>query len=436
MNQGSTDAKAYLSFLEQAGMKLGLENIRTLLSRLGHPERRFPCVSVAGTNGKGSVAAMLSAIAREAGYRTGLFTSPHLVDCRERILIDGKMIPRDEFEELALLLARMRGLERQPTYFEAFTAMALEHFAENGVDLAVMEVGMGGRFDSTRAAEADLACITNISLEHTRFLGKTVPRIAAEKAGIIANGKQVVSGVSGKGREVVRQKAIERSAPLHEIGAECRIVAPDIETPLRTYHDLHLGLAGSHQWQNAAIAIRAAELLSVRFPAMTEGSIRRGLRSVHWPGRLQDLRVGSRKLLLDGAHNAAGIRILAGFLTEHHNPLRTILLMGLSSGRRAGIIARTILPRVREAIFCEPPDRRPVPLSRLRAAASRQGIESLAIADCSEAARTALLHADSSDTIVVTGSLYLVGAVMKLFGYRPFPEASPAPLRLAAAAQE
>lgn len=286
----------YLYALKNRGSKYGIERMRLLATALGHPERRFPVIHVAGTNGKGSVCAMLEALYRGNGYQTGLFTSPHLVHLGERVQVDRQMLSNEEIvhytEQLRPVAAELgrEDTDLHPTFFEFITAMAFLRFAEEPVDIACIETGLGGRLDSTNVVEPVLSIITTISLDHTELLGDTLAAIAGEKAGIIKPGKPVLMGkLPPEAEAVVRRVAAERGCTLHVLAERF----PDGDALPET------NLAGDFQRWNAALAVYATEILQDRFPMRSAGA----LNHVAWAGRWQRLEVDERSLILDASHN-------------------------------------------------------------------------------------------------------------------------------------
>lgn len=420
-------AIAFLEHLEMHGIKLGLENIRVILATMGDPQLGMATVVVGGTNGKGSVASMVAAIGHQAGYRVGLYTSPHLIDARERIVVDGTPISGAAFARAADVVrsacerARVNASSaRPPTYFEAMTAMAFAHFAEARPDLVVLEVGMGGRFDATNVTTPLLAIVTNVSLDHTRYLGKTVREIAQEKAGILKPRVAALTMARERALGVIRGRARQLQVPLFEAASECQVtvhdVAPEgcfsLRTPEHDYERLRLALAGRHQIDNAVLAVRAAEILAVRgYDRMAPEAVTAGLAAVRWPGRL-DLRPGRPPLLLDGAHNPDGARALRSFLAEAGSRDGRVILMALSAGRDPREMGRLLLPLGREAVLCPVPGKEGVAPGRLFDEARRLGIPARVAADWRKGLATARRLAHAGDTVVVTGSLYLVGAVL------------------------
>ena len=279
------EALAWLQASESTGIKLGLENTNRLLAACGNPERGMRFLHVAGTNGKGSTCAMLDSILRRSGFRAGLYTSPHLVDFRERIRVDGAMISREDLAEgLSRLRDAVRGWDHAPTFFEISTVLALDHFTRAGCDIVVLETGMGGRLDSTNAVKPLVSTITPIDMDHMQWLGDTLEKIAAEKAGIIKPGVPVVSAPQQPAAaEVLRKTAAARGSEIHFVSDPCT---------------LPLSLSGPHQKWNAALAV---ETLRASGLAISETAISEGLLATEWPARFQ--RVGDR-FIVDGAHNA------------------------------------------------------------------------------------------------------------------------------------
>ncbi|MBF8298552.1 MAG: folC, partial [candidate division NC10 bacterium] len=339
------EAIAYLYGLQRFGVKLGLESIARLLQAVGDPHRRFPSILIGGTNGKGSTAAFLASILQAAGYRIGLYTSPHLLDFTERIRVDGQGISPAEVahltDELRSLIPDLFLAPRtfsHPTFFEVTTALAFLHFARTEVDFAVIEVGLGGRFDATNILDPEVAVITNIALEHQEYLGRTLGAIAAEKAGIVRKGSHVVTAAdSPEALAVIAGACRAQGATLLDIRAACdwQISRSDLSEQHfilaqagEPTGEFTIRLLGRHQVTNAATAIAAARLLRARGAHIPEGSIREGLRLTRWPGRLQ-LFPGHPLVILDAAHNPAGAKALRGFLEEQQFAGRLILVFGV-----------------------------------------------------------------------------------------------------------
>nr|HRJ74047.1 folylpolyglutamate synthase/dihydrofolate synthase family protein [Terrimicrobiaceae bacterium] len=320
------ESLAWLYSTQQFGIKLGLDNILRLLAGLGHPEARFPIVHVAGTNGKGSVSALADAVLRASGRKCGLYTSPHLVDFRERIRVNGEMISPDAVAEgLTSLRALSSGWEHSPTFFEIATALALGHFAAAGCDCVVLETGMGGRLDATNAVRPAVSVLTPIALDHTEWLGKTLSAVAREKAGIIKAGVPVVSAPQlPEAGEVIRARAAEVGAPL-----------AFVREPFR---DGPIALRGEHQRENAALAIAA---LAAAGLTASPDNIRDGLRSVKWPGRFQ---LAGDRIVLDGGHNPHGARQLAANWREAFGDEKAVIIFGALADKDFPAMLRELAP--------------------------------------------------------------------------------------------
>jgi dihydrofolate synthase/folylpolyglutamate synthase len=402
-------------------MKLGLEAIDAVCDRLGRPERRVPSVLVAGTNGKGSTAANLSSIATAAGLRAGLYTSPHLEDVTERIRFGADDIAPEELDRALgeVFAAADRAPAVPVTYFEAMTAAAFAAFARRGLDLAVLEVGLGGRLDATNVAPAILSVVTSISLDHVEDLGPTVAKIAFEKAGVFRSGRPALVGSRLPEALAVFDDAAKQSgAGLHRMVDETRIIADRsfvsgtrfrLTTPEREY-DLATPLAGPHQVENASTAVRAAELLApaLRFDA---GAIARGVGSVRWPGRLEAFPVRGRTVLVDGCHNADGAAALATFIAGAE--LGPDLVFGAMADKdieSMGVALSSVVRRIRLVPAGSPRAASPEELFRRFA----PGRPDAAISPSLAAALEELLADPSGETIIVAGSLYLVGEARSL----------------------
>lgn len=427
MTRAFDEAMAYLSSLgnEVVAMKLGLESVARLLSRLGDPQLRFPSVIVAGTNGKGSTACMIDSIARRARLTTGLFTSPHLVSIEERIRIGGFPIRRERF---AILSGRVRDAAEElvdegllmapPTFFEQVTAIAFLEFAERRVDLAVLEVGMGGRLDATNVVDPLVAVVTPISFDHERYLGSTLAEIAGEKAAVIKRGAAAV--IAHQPVEAL-EPIIERCLALDvlpEFAGECEIHHNEngrftfsYETESDRYDRVELGLRGRHQVENAVLAIHAAEALRRAGLGITRGTVLDGLKAADWPGRLE-LVLGAPPVLLDGAHNEAGALALRAYLDEFcHYPIT--LVFGAMDDKHVDRMAEALFPAVRAVVLTRVGSQRsadPVALAATLPAAGGGGAP--IVASSVEEALAWAFHVTPRDGVIcVAGSLYLVGEV-------------------------
>lgn len=444
------DSVDYLLSLgnEVSAMKLGLENIRRLLHALGDPQKNYLKIQVAGTNGKGSVCAFLDAICRSADIRTGVYTSPHLVSMTERIRIAGVEISEDDFARFAAQvratcekLVTSGDLKTVPTYFEQVTAVGLVAFAEAGVELAILETGLGGRLDATTAADAEIAVITRLDLDHQEYLGETIEEIAAEKAAIIRPHSKVIIGEqSSRAMAVVdsvcavagvipvrtgsiSDKIPERQPTEHPAAQTTKpfpVLLPAFRTSRSRYENVSLGLAGAHQIENAEVAILVAEILSDEFE-ITPESITDGLRDARHAGRLEWTEYKGMRVLLDGAHNESGAKALAAYLTAEYIDAKIVLLYGTMKGKAYGSILKILLPLAGDVVLTQPENTRAVP------AAEIAGSEALCESkdrtrvrqDVGEAIALAVRLAEqqgvrSHSFVLVTGSLYLVGDIKRV----------------------
>jgi dihydrofolate synthase / folylpolyglutamate synthase len=411
--------------LETFGIKLGLDNISLLCEALGHPERAFESLHVAGTNGKGSVTAMTHAALRAAGIRAGRYTSPHLRDLAERFVINDRPVEaallESTVEDVLRCADRLRAsgaLTVHPTFFEATTAAAFELFRRSGVEIGVIEVGLGGRFDATNVIRPVTGAITTIDFDHQQHLGDTLGAIAFEKAGIIKPGMTVVMGdLRPEAAAVIRQCADERGAALVEAARDTRWEAEMVEgrarltlaTPSGSYGPVTLGLRGEHQIGNAIVAVRLLEVTAARGIPISREAIEQGLATAEWPARLELLTLErGRRVLLDAAHNPEGARALAAYLTRWHSA-RPPLVIGVMRDKNVAEIAHTLLPVVSSVIATAAPTPRAIPavdLARQLAAAGAQDVH--AESDPIIAIEKAF---ELADTICVAGSIFLAGAV-------------------------
>ena len=422
------DPLSWLFALELHGIKLGLANIRVLTAALDRPERAFAPILVAGTNGKGSVAAMIERGLRAAGYRTGLYTSPHLVRLAERISVAGRPVGgrslAEEAGRLRALVDRLRAdgrLAAPPTFFEATTALALAHFRAAGVRVAVLEVGMGGRFDATNVARPVAVAIPSIDLDHERFLGSTVEEIAFEKAGVIKEGAVVVSGEpKPAAREVLQRIARERGARFVDAGAgadlrvrirQGRSEIDRLATPRGRYGPLTLALRGRHQVRNAVVAVRVLEELGAAGLAVPAAAMERALTEVHWPGRL-DLRERDpgRRVLLDAAHNVAAAAAFGDYVREIA-PGGLPLVFGTLRDKDAAGMVRAIGPAASRFVCAPAGTLRERPAAELAEVVRRVRPE--APVDVAQNPREALAEAWRHGPLAgAAGSIYLVGSLI------------------------
>lgn len=403
------EAQQYLYSLgnEVSAMKLGLDAMRTLLRELGDPHKIYLKVQVAGTNGKGSVCAFLDSICNTAGIKTGTLTSPHLVSITERIRVNGRDISENGFGRLAgvvreasELLVENERLDAVPTFFEQVTAIGLLAFAEAGVEIAILETGLGGRLDATTAADAEIAVITRIDLDHQEYLGSTMEQIAGEKAAIIHPGSKVVVGPQGaKASRVIRERCLA-------VG-----VMPAYADP----GSLHLrpGLPGRHQVENAAIAVEAARLISESLPVSDE-AISSGLQHARHPGRLEYFG----RYLLDGAHNVGGARALANYLKEFE-PRPITMIFGAMKDKDDKEIASILFPLAKRIVLTTPDNSRAIKADEL-AGSFASATDVVLTANVRDAMAAAEALTSDDGLILVTGSLYLAGEVRSLISDMKF----------------
>jgi dihydrofolate synthase/folylpolyglutamate synthase len=420
----SDDALAWLYGLQQFGVKLGLDSMRALLERCGHPEGTVPSILVAGTNGKGSVAAMLDSMLTAAGFKTGLYTSPHLVHPRERIRIGGEDVSAEllaqellEVRDVCELLVSEGALHSHPSFFEVMTTTAWNVFRDEKVDIAVLEVGLGGRLDATNVSPASVSVIVTIDLDHTDRLGTTLPEIAAEKAGIVKHGHPLVSGVvQPEAVTVIRAACARAEAPLLEAREVAQLgdeLGPmfSIRTSANLYDYLDLSLPGNHQRENARVAVVALEaFLQGRGKTATRRAVRDGLARTRWPGRLQTID-GRPSILLDGAHNPAGSEALASYLEERDGP-RPVLVFGAMKNKDARGILAPLVPHVANVVLTKPSVDRAEEPTVLAEVASSLGLRFEVDPDPGRALARAKALAGESGCVLVAGSLYLVGDVL------------------------
>lgn len=407
---------------EHTGMRPGLERIEGLLAALGHPEDRFTLVQVGGTNGKGTIAATLATVLKAAGRRVGLYTSPHLVSFRERIRVDGEPIPEDSVvdgvEALGTLIARF-----DATVFEATTALALDHFARETVDIAVLEVGLGGRLDATTVGRPAATIVSRIDLDHEAILGGTLPAIAAEKAAIIRSGVALSAAQEPEVAAVIGRRAESVNVPLRVEGRDLHVALRQrsregqvfsCRGPDWRFERLATQLAGTYQASNVLLAVATAVELGVG-----EAAIRGGLARVQWPGRFQ-LLGRDPTFVLDAAHNPAGARALAASLREYFPDDDITLIMGVSRDKDAVAILTALTPVVRRVILTRAQNPRAADPAALRAAWRAPAVTAASVAEALALAR----RPPTAPVICIAGSVFIVGealAELSGSGDRPCP---------------
>ncbi len=426
--------------------KFDLAHMRVLLAALDNPERHFPSVLIAGTNGKGSTAATLASILQASGLRTGLYTSPHLVRINERIQIDGQQIGDDDFalvhdlvDRTAERLVSEGELPWHPSFFEMLTAIAFEHFARRKVDIAVLEVGMGGRLDATNVVDPRVSVITDISLDHQKFLGNTVAEIAAREGGNHPSGRRgghSAATAPGQRRDRKHDSGAGRAGG--ECGAVCaagesgqrtstwRLVtqtSPVSRYPLQVMGEqilVETPLIGRHQLRNVALAIAAAEELGRQGFPVTAGSIERGIRETHWPGRFQVMpaSAGEPEYVFDVAHNPAGAWALRSTLSACYPERPLIFIFGAMRDKAIGEMAEILFPLAERVIATRADNPRSAAPDEIREAASRTSSQIEDAADVAAALKLARTQVRPGAVVVITGSIYIVGEAMRLLGAR------------------
>lgn len=409
---------AYLGGLKAGGSRLGLDRMRLLAAELGHPEHALRCVHVAGTNGKGSVAAMLEAILRAAGWRVGLFTSPHLVHLGERVQVNRQPLAQEEvvafareLDPIADRIAERVGAGDRPVFFEYMTAMALLQFARRACDVAVIEVGLGGEFDATNVVVPEVAVITSIALDHGEWLGGTIEEVARAKAGIVKPERPVVIGrMPAAAEAVIRARAAELAAPVFSVR---EIYGAD----LASYPETRL--AGEYQRWNAATATLAARALGSQWK-ITEEAIAHGLWHVVWPGRWQRTRIGGRLAVLDASHNAEGAEVLDRNLAQlvAETGRRPVVIAGALGAGRAGPLLAAVCRHAGEVHLVVPAQPRATSHDELVSLVPPDFRGRVVRANVSELfpGGDGCTAGGPDDVIVVTGSIYLLGEVMARLG--------------------
>lgn len=416
----------FLFSLERLGMKFGLGNISRLCEALGHPERAFRSVHVAGTNGKGSVTSIVETALRAAGHRTARYTSPHLVRLEERFVIDGREVSRERLRaaagrvrDAAIRLLAEGALDAPPTFFECTTATAFELFRDAGIDLAVIEVGLGGRLDATNVVTPMVTAITSIDFDHQEQLGTSIASIAREKAGIIKPGIPVVCGVLPPDAvRVIRDVCDAGGSPMIRAEDEVTLTprgdgAVDVRIGDRTLTGITLALEGAHQRQNAAVAIAVLEALARLGVPVPDTAIREALTTVRWPGRIEHFNVGGTHIILDAAHNPAGAAALAAYLSDAGWRDATLVCGVMRDKDVRGMLDALVRPsqppHIWGLLICTtPPGARALPAVDLAALAAEVAI-GLAIEAVADPAAALDRARRRGRPVVVAGSIFLIG---------------------------
>ena len=420
----------YLEELNTFGIRLGLTRMEELCARLGNPERCYAVIHIAGTNGKGSVTQMMDAVFHAAGIRSGRYLSPHLISYTERMSVDGHDIPEERF---AALLTRVRAAademvaagHEHPTQFEALTALAFLYFAEEQVEVAVIETGLGGLLDSTNVVEPILTIITNVAMDHADRCGGTLAGIAEHKAGIIKEGVPVITAATGEPLEIIERRAEELGADVFVCGEDFsgQLFFPNGGGQRVAFHSVvcrepepfELALAGVYQAENAALVIMAAKLLEREDARVTENAVRAALRMVRHPARFEILSYEGLPVVVDGAHNPAGMRVLRAGLDAYFPDLPRVFLLGILKDKDIDTMLAVLLRTGDQVVTVRPNSERAAAADVVAAIAAGMGLDTHACGDV----RTALAEAESraragNALLVAAGSLDLVGGIRTL----------------------
>ena len=421
------EALLYLDELNTFGIRLGLVRMEELCARLGNPERCYATIHIAGTNGKGSVTQMMDAVFRASGIRAGRYLSPHLISYTERMSVDGHDISEERFAEL---LTRVRAAademvaagHEHPTQFEALTALAFLYFAEEQVEVAVIETGLGGLLDSTNVVEPALTIITNVAMDHADRCGGTLAGIAEHKAGIIKEGVPVITAATGEPLEIIERRAEELGADVFVCGEDfsAQLFFPKEGGQRVAFHSVvcrepepfDLGLAGVYQAENAALVIMAAKLLEREDARVTEHAIRVALRTVRHPARFEILMRENLPVVIDGAHNPAGMRALRAGLDAYFPDLPRVFLLGILKDKDIDAMLAALLRTGDQVITVRPNSERAAAADVVAAIAAGMGLDTHACSDAATALAEAQARARAGNALLVAaGSLYLVGGI-------------------------
>ena len=421
------EALLYLDELNTFGIRLGLVRMEELCARLGNPERCYATIHIAGTNGKGSVTQMMDAVFRASGIRAGRYLSPHLISYTERMSVDGHDISEERFAEL---LTRVRAAademveagHEHPTQFEALTALAFLYFAEEQVEVAVIETGLGGLLDSTNVVEPALTIITNVAMDHADRCGGTLLGIAEHKAGIIKECVPVITAATGEPLEIIERRAEELGADVFVCGEDfsAQLFFPKEGGQRVAFHSVvcrepepfDLGLAGVYQAENAALVIMAAKLLEREDARVTEHAIRVALRTVRHPARFEILMRENLPVVIDGAHNPAGMRALRAGLDAYFPDLPRVFLLGILKDKDIDAMLAALLRPGDQVITVRPDSERAAAADVVAAIAAGMGLDTHACGDAAAALAEAQARARAGNALLVAaGSLYLVGGI-------------------------
>ncbi|MFC1492534.1 bifunctional folylpolyglutamate synthase/dihydrofolate synthase [candidate division KSB1 bacterium] len=414
-------AEKHLYSRQMFGIKLGLSNIRKILKKMGNPEKSFRAIHIAGTNGKGSTAAIIDSILRQKGIRNGLYTSPHLVSVRERFKVNGKMISPKDFTGIYERIIPL--LDEIPcTFFECTTAIAYEYFRQQNVETAVIETGLGGRYDATNSLNPECSVITNIGYDHTEYLGDTLEKITGEKCGIIKENIPVISGVKQAGcRDVIEKTAEERNSPLIWIDNQVKFsnVRPDrggtgfdISVSGKHYKDLYVNLPGTFQLENTATALSVLSVMDNM--DLEKDDIDRGIRAVEWKARFQFLR-NDPIIILDVAHNEPGFRVLSDEIMKLFPGKKVLLVVGLKDDKDAAGALEPVLRLSRKGFGIPVKGTKGIKPSQLAQPFNERGIPFKFFNSVRSGLMSAIGSAGKDDIVLCAGSHYTVRALKKVF---------------------
>jgi len=414
--------------LQKRGMKLSLDGTKALLRKLGNPEKHFSSVLVAGTNGKGSTSSLIASALKASGHRVGLYTSPHLVDFRERVRVSGECIREAEAHDLLSFLVPVAEMSGN-SFFEAITALAFRHFRDRSAELVVAEVGLGGRLDSTNVLDPLVSVITGISMEHSEILGSTLRAIAVEKAGILRKNRSVVTAACGPALAAIRRAADSLGSPLFVVGEDLELRARFLSragsvfsaafrgkaAAERDWPDLYLRLRGRHQIRNAGCALLACSRLRRNGFRIGDEAIESGFRNVEWPGRLDERGV-KPLILLDVAHNPEAGAVLRNSLETLYKDKKVTAVIGMVQDKDHTEFLRRLLPAVSRVVFTQASTPRALPAHELRQRAGKRYSRSTVKQRVCDAVEEALSVTGDDELVCVTGSFYTVGEAMNFLG--------------------
>ncbi len=405
--------------LHRFGIKLGLDGIRHILSHLKHPEKTFSCIHIAGTNGKGSIASGLASILQSSGYKVGLYTSPHLIRFNERITINGIEVTDEEIVSSFEAVKAIPKTDRELTFFEYTTAMALHLFGRSKVDWAIIETGMGGRLDATNALSPALSIISNISMEHRFYLGNTIAEITGEKGGIIKHNTPVVTGVTQKSAvDVLKRIASEKSAPLYRLGEHFKVRRSKKNGQFlysgidHQWKEMRTGLPGSHQIDNASLILAACEILMQQGLPLDLDQIKNCLATYSWPGRLEIIDAKPNvipEIIIDGAHNLMAARKLGKFLHQEYSHKKITLVIGILDDKPFESIMQSLLPYCTRVILTEPDIDRSLSPETLIPYTKAIVKDTVIVKKVASAVTHAIATTTPDEVICIAGSLYVVG---------------------------